>query len=182
MKSSRNTLKAILPLMGALALAPATHAFDLGSLFGGKDADTEKAASSAADAVSGAQSAATTGSAMADGLVGMLSEQLGISKNQAIGGLGALVGYAGSSLPPEYADQLNQMFPAFSKSSGGVDSTGGLMGSLMNNVSSMDSVKTAFSGLGMDPSMVNQFTPLIESYVGDNGGSSDLVGALGKLW
>lgn len=181
MTVSRNVLKTFCPLLAALALSSAAQAFDLGGLLGGTDSDVQKAASSAAEAVSGTQEAtATTGSAMADGLVGMVSNQLGISKNQAIGGLGALVGYASSSLPPEYADQLNQMFPAFNKS-GSETGSGSLMGSLMNNVSSMDSVKTAFSGLGMDPSMVDQFTPLIESYVGDNGGG-ELVGALQELW
>lgn len=180
MIATRKFFKTFSPLFGALVLSSSVQAFDLGGLLG-EDSDVQKAATSAAEAVSGAQEAtATTGSAMADGLVGMLSNQLGISKNQAIGGLGALVGYASSSLPPEYADQLNQLFPAFNKSSGD-SSSSGLMGSLMNNVSSMDSVKTAFSGLGMDPSMVDQFTPLIESYVGDNGGG-DLVGALQELW
>lgn len=181
MKPSRKALKLALPLLGAMAFSSASHAFDFGSLLGGKDSDTEKAAT---DALSGAQetaaTTATTGSALTDGLIGALSSQLGVSKNQAIGGLGALVGYASSSLPPEYGDQLKQMFPALNKGSGSGASSG-LVGNLMNNVSSMDSVKTVFSGLGMDPSMVDQFTPVIESYVGENGGG-DLVGALQKLW
>lgn len=173
-------LKVSLPLAVALAVSPATHAFNLGSLFDGKDTEANKAAvTAAAEAVTSVQQAsATTGSALADGLVGALSEQLGVSKTQAIGGLTALVGYASNNLPAEYGNQIKELFPSMSSGSSG----GNLLGGLMGNFSNMGSVDKAFNGLGMETDMVDQFTPVIESYLGSQGVSSELVSALGQLW
>jgi hypothetical protein len=173
-------VKASLPLVAALMLSSTAHAFNFGSLFGSKDPEANKAAvTAAAEAVAGVQqNTATTGSALTDGLVGALSEQLGISKTQAIGGLAALMGYASNNLPAEYGNQIKQMFPSMSSGT----ASGNLLGSLMGNFNSMESVDKTFDGLGMEAGMVDQFTPVIESYIGNSVGNPELVTALRELW
>lgn len=113
---------------------------------------------------------------LSQGLLDLVSSQLDVTPTQAAGGVGALMGYANNALPSEYSQQLNSLLP-------GLESSGdnSLTSSLLGSVNDMDSVKTAFSALGMDSSMVDQFIPLIEGYLGDNGGS-DLVGALSNIW
>lgn len=163
-------------LLSVLVGSQQTLAFSLGDMFGSSDKDkasnTEQTAAKA--------SSATTGSPMVDGLVGMISEQLGVSSSQAIGGLGALVGYASNNLPEQYATQLQQLLPGLADSAGSGSS---LTAGLLKNFNSMDSVKSSFKMLGMDTSMVDQFTPLVESYLSDNAeGASGLVNALQGLW
>lgn len=175
-----HALKISLPLVAAVALSPAAQAFNFGSLLGGKDSEANQAAVTAvAEAVTGVKpTTATTGSALVDGLIGTLSEQLGISRTQAVGGLTALVGYASNNLPAEYGNQIKQMFPSMTSGSTG----GNLLGSLMGNFNSMESVNNAFGGLGMEAGMVDQFTPVIESYIGNSVGNPELVNALSQLW
>lgn len=175
-----SAVKASLPLVAALALSPAAHAINLGALLGNNGSAADKATVNAVtEAVTGVNpQTATSGSALVDGLVNTLSQQLGISKTQAIGGLAALIGYASNNLPAEYGNQIKAMFPSMTSGSAG----GNLLGGLMGNFNSMESVDKAFGGLGMDASMVDQFTPVIESYVGTTVGNPELVNALSQLW
>lgn len=154
----------------ALTASFNAQAFDLGGLFGG-----EEETSSAAKEATGSSTAPQT-NMLSQGLLDLVSSQLDVTPTQAAGGVGALMGYASNALPSEYSQQLNSLLP-------GLDNSGdsSLTSSLLGSVKDMDSVKTAFSALGMDSSMVDQFIPLIEGYLGDNGGS-DLVGALSNIW
>lgn len=154
----------------ALTASFNAQAFDLGGLFGG-----EEETSSAAKEATGSGTAPQT-NMLSQGLLDLVSSQLDVTPTQAAGGVGALMGYASNALPSEYSQQLNSLLP-------GLESSGdnSLTSSLLGSVKDMDSVKTAFSALGMDSSMVDQFIPLIEGYLGDNGGS-DLVGALSNIW
>src|SRR5690606_36612379 len=69
---------AAMPLLACLALSPAAHAFSLSDLFGGGDDKME---------------------ALADNpLASMLTDQLGVSTEQAAGGAGALLSMAASQL------------------------------------------------------------------------------------
>ena len=115
---------------------------------------------------------------MSQGLLDLVGSQLDVTPTQAAGGVGALMGLANNSLPAEYSQQLNSLLPGLETSSTGGNS---LTSSLLGSVKDMDSVKTAFSALGMESSMVDQFVPVIEGYLGDNGGS-DLVSALSNIW
>lgn len=163
-------------LLGALLVAQPCFAFSLDDVLG--SSDKQKSSSTGQQTATG--SSATTGSPMVDGLVGMVSEQLGVSSSQAIGGLGALVGYASNNLPEQYATQLQQLLPGLADNN---QSGSNLASGLLKNFSSMDAVKSTFKTLGMDASMVDQFTPLLESYLSDNAeGASGLVNALQSLW
>ncbi|OCH39549.1 DUF2780 domain-containing protein [Aliivibrio fischeri] len=138
------------------AVAPA-NAF-LSNLFGGSDdAKTEE----------------TTAS---NPLVGMLTENLDISVDQAAGGAGALLAMAGNGLSDSESSELNSMIP-------GLESlTSAIPGGLGSMISNMDSVKAAFSALGLDPALISQFTPVITEYLSSQNASSGLLDSLTSLW
>mgnify|MGYP000194527478 CR=1 FL=1 len=54
--------------------------------------------------------------------------------------------------------------------------------SLLSNISSMDGVRSAFTALGMDSGMIQQFVPVIMSFLGNQGVGSSLLGQLQGLW
>ncbi|MUL03795.1 DUF2780 domain-containing protein [Aliivibrio fischeri] len=138
------------------ATAPA-HAF-LSSLFGGNDEPK------------------TEESTASNPLVGMLTENLGISADQAAGGAGALLALAGNGLSSSESSELNSMIP-------GLESlTGAIPGGLGSMIANMDSVKAAFSALGLDPALISQFTPVIIEYLSSQNASSGLLDSLTSLW
>ncbi|MDO3383660.1 DUF2780 domain-containing protein [Gilvimarinus algae] len=106
------------------------------------------------------------------GLLNSLTEQLGISTEQAAGGTSALLAMAANNLSEDNAAKLSEIVPT---------NGGGLTSQLVNQISSMDSVKAAFGKLGMDPALISQFTPVIMDYIGNNGGK-ELLGKLSSLW
>lgn len=126
---------------------------------------------SLSDAVSSTQESAN----QASGLMSSLTEQLGISQAQAAGGTSALMALANNALSDDNAAMLKGIIPA------GSGAGGGLASSLMGSISSMDGVASAFSKLGLDPALINQFTPILLDYVSKNGGS-ELLGKLGSVW
>ncbi|MCP8899294.1 DUF2780 domain-containing protein [Gilvimarinus xylanilyticus] len=142
-------------LIAALTLffAVSAHGFDLN--------DVDKALGSNSE------------SAMPSGLVNNLTESLGVSSDQAAGGTSALLALAANQLSGENAAALGDILPT-----GG---SGGLSSQLIGQITSMDSVKSVFNTLGMDPTMVNQFAPIVLDYVGNNGGK-ELLGSLSSLW
>lgn len=108
--------------------------------------------------------------ALSTSLISSLTEQLGISSSQASGGTAALASLAASRLSGESSDLLGQLL-------GGGDASS----SLLSGITDMPGVEQAFSALGLDASMVQQFVPLIMDYLGNNGGES-LIGPLGAIW
>ncbi|MGF1762439.1 DUF2780 domain-containing protein [Aliivibrio kagoshimensis] len=109
-------------------------------------------------------------------LVGLLTEQLGVSTEQAAGGAGALLALAGNSLSGSEQSELNSKIPGLESLTSSVPAG---MSSMLGN---MDSVNTVFSALGLDSSMVTQFAPLILKYLSSQDASTGLVSSLGKLW
>ncbi len=168
---------ATVAIAASLSTAVTAQAFDIGGLMDDNDG---KLVDSAKAAVASSDTSVNTNSNMkSQGLLDLLGSQLDVSPTQAAGGVGALMGLANNSLPTEYGQQLNSLLPGLNSSSAGGNS---LTSSLLGTVTDMDSVKTAFSALGMDPSMVNQFIPLITGYLGDSSGSPGLMSALSSVW
>ncbi|WP_339616033.1 DUF2780 domain-containing protein [uncultured Gilvimarinus sp.] len=126
---------------------------------------------SLSDAVSNTQNSAN----QASGLMSSLTDQLGISQTQAAGGTSALMALASNALSNDNAAMLKDIIPA------GSGTGGGLASSLMGSITNMDGVASAFSKLGLDPAMINQFTPILMDYVSKNGGS-ELLGQLSSIW
>jgi|TARA_B110000116_G_C16702364_1_gene520464 hypothetical protein len=168
---------ATVAIAAALSAAVSAQAFDIGGLLDGNEENLVDSAKAAA--VSSDTSVNTNANMKSQGLLDLLGSQLDVSPIQAAGGMGALMGLANSSLPTEYSQQLNSLLPGLKSSSAGGNS---LTSSLLGSVTDMDSVKTAFSALGMDPSMVNQFVPLITGYLGDSSGTPGLMSALSSVW
>lgn len=112
-------------------------------------------------------------------LVGQLQNQLGVTQTQAVGGSGALLQLAESQLGADSMGALSDQVSGLSGLLGGGSS---LSKSLLSNISSMSGVQSAFSALGMDPAMIEQFLPIVLSFLGDQGVGASLLGQLQNLW
>jgi len=120
-------------------------------------------------------------------LVGMLTKQLNVTKDQATGGAGALFGLAKSRLKPEEFSQVSDAVPgmdgflkAAPKQEGG-SALGSLGSALSGGLGGLASVAGSFGSLGLSPDMVSKFIPVITQFVQSKGGESTaslLVGAL----
>lgn len=112
-------------------------------------------------------------------LLGQLEDQLGVTETQAVGGTGALLQLAKSELGTDTMSSLTSNASGLSSLLGGGNS---LTDSMLSNISSMSGVKSAFSALGMDAAMIQQFVPIVMGFLGDQGVGSSLLGQLQGLW
>ena len=119
-------------------------------------------------------------------LVNALSGKLGVSNQQAAGGTAALFALAQSKMPGgEFGgitDKVSGLSSLLGSAGAGGTDKGGLTGALLSNVTSLGGVKTAFSSLGMNPTMSGQFTPIIAQFLGTQGVSGTVINALRGLW
>lgn len=106
-------------------------------------------------------------------LVSAIQQSANVSSEQAVGGVGSLLALAQSSLGSNESAELAGLVP-------GNDSlqASGLSALIANN----ESVKSAFSALGMDPSLISTFTSLILSALQSQGASSSLLDSLTSIW
>ena len=126
-------------------------------------------------AVVGLASCASTSSAIgalaSNPLVSSLTSSLGVSPEQAVGGAGAMLGYAKNSLTPEQASAVTNAIPG----AGEITSAAGpLLGG--SPLKTLNDVTGVFSKLGMSPEMVSKFAPIIGDQVGKLAGPQ--VGSL----
>ncbi len=94
-------------------------------------------------------------------LVSALTKSLNIDSKQAVGGTAALMGLAASSMPK--SDYTNLL-----KSVPGLESVVGSASPLLGMASGMidqNSIDKVFKSLGMDPSMVKEFAPILLNYI-----------------
>lgn len=117
-------------------------------------------------------------------LVNTLSGKLGVSDQQAAGGTAALFALAQSKMPNSEFSGITNKVSGLSGLLGSDNSSNnaGLTGTILNSVSSLGGVKTAFSSLGMSPSLIGEFTPIITQFLGTQGVSGTVVQALKGLW
>lgn len=142
-------------LITTLLLPATSAAFSLSDLFGGGE---------------------ETSAVASNPLTELITSQLDVSPEQAAGGAGALLSLASSQLSGDQASELSNMIPGADKLSAAIPT--GLSGMLTN----METINKVFSTLGMDPSMVSQFIPVIMKFVGNQGASAGLMDALGSVW
>jgi len=112
-------------------------------------------------------------------LVGKLQNQLGVSKAQAVGGTGALLQLAQNQLGTDTMSTLTSETSGLSTLLGGGSR---LSESLLSNISCLNGVHSAFSALGMDAAMIQQFVPIVLGFLGEQGSGSSLLGQLQSLW
>ncbi|MDO6500799.1 DUF2780 domain-containing protein [Photobacterium sanguinicancri] len=157
--SQSHLFSTVLTLFACLSFSTAANAFSFSDLFGGDDEKTEAASE-----------------VLSNPLTDMLTSQLGISNEQAAGGAGALLSLASKQLTGDQASELTNMIPG---AEGLADSLPAGLGSMITNA---DSLNKVFATLGMDPSMVSQFIPVVMQFMGDQGASAGLMEAVGKIW
>ncbi len=119
------------------------------------------------------------------GLVGALTSQLGVSQEQASGGIGALLGSAkGQMGDSKYGDLLSKA-PSLNglatDTASSSDSGGSSWGGYMNQASSllgggetmsqMTKLAETFDGLGLGPDMVGKYSKVALDYVQGEGGT-----------
>lgn len=127
------------------------------------------AASQTADLLKDAQSSDMLKSATAgagDALPSLLQDQLGLSTDQAEGGLGSLLSLAGENLGAVDFDKLKGMIPGAAGYIDKAKSLGALSGPLKN----VEGLNTALAGLGISPDTVAKFVPVVSEYLGKLGG------------
>ncbi|MBK5353762.1 DUF2780 domain-containing protein [Pseudomonas sp. TH41] len=152
--------------------------------------DVTKAASSMQGGNAATTAAPTSETA---GLLDVLTSQLNITPEQAIGGTGAMLGLAKNQLSSTDYSQLAKNVPGLDMLSGvgQLGALSGLLGSsgqstglenALGNVKNTSDLDSAFGALGMDDSMVGQFAPVILKYLGDQGLGGSLLENLGGIW
>ena len=109
-------------------------------------------------------------------LVSTLTANLGVTPDQAVGGTGAMLGYAQNKLPP---DQFSAVSNAIPGSSDITKAAGPLLGG--SPLQSLTDVQGAFSKLGMSPDMVSKFAPILTDQVSKVAGPQ-VGGLLGGLF
>lgn len=154
-------MRTLLALSTALIISAPTHA---ALNLSGVSADDANSLLSSANSMMKA-----TDSPVVNDLVSNLS----VSPEQATTGLGALLSLAQSSLGSDQQSELSSLIP-------GMDSL--TSSGLLSSIQDMDSVKSAFSSVGLDPAMISQFAPVVLDYLGSQGASSGLMDSLTSLW
>ncbi|HCK0616758.1 hypothetical protein CGI93_01240 [Vibrio parahaemolyticus] len=107
-------------------------------------------------------------------LTELLTSQLPVSTEQAAGGSSALIALAQSQLSQQNSTELQSLIPGLSNLKGAQ--------SLLGNIESLSAVQSAFNSLGLDPSMISQFAPVILGYLNEQGASEGLLKSLSGLW
>jgi hypothetical protein len=131
-------------------------------------------------ALPGSSARAQTPAAAAgsDALVDTLTKELGVTPEQASGGAGSLFALAkGKMAPAEFA----QVAKAVPEMDGLLKAAPAAGGGGMASLGTMASAAGSFQKLGMSPSMVGKFVPVLTKFVGASGGAdtaSLLAGAL----
>ncbi|GAL23293.1 hypothetical protein JCM19235_90 [Vibrio maritimus] len=154
-------MRTILALSTALLISVPTHA---ALNLSGVSADDANSLLSSANSMMEAKDSP---------VVNDLVNDLSISPEQATTGVGALLSLAQSSLGSEQQSELSSLIP-------GMDSL--TSSGLLSSIQDMDSVKSAFSSVGLDPSLISQFAPVVLDYLGSQGASSGLMDSLTSLW
>ena len=98
-------------------------------------------------------------------LSSLLTKQLGVSDQQASGGVGSMLQLAKEKLSAGDFDSVAKAIPGSQKY---LDSAKQLLGG--SKVGDASGLQSAFSKLGMSPDMVNKFKPIVTNYAGELGG------------
>jgi hypothetical protein len=116
------------------------------------------------------------------GLVGLLTQKLGITEEQAKGGAGAIFNMAKQKLSTQDFGTVADAVPEMDDLLKAAPATGGLGGAIGGKMPSLGgsaqelgglaSLSGSFSGLGLQSDMANKFVPIILSYVESKGGGT----------
>ncbi|MFM2588713.1 DUF2780 domain-containing protein [Vibrio sp. TBV020] len=124
-------------------------------------------------ALTGAINAWSKQGAAETDLAGQIQEATNVTSDQAMGGVGSLLALAQSSLGSTQNEELGALIPGYDV----LQSSG-----LSQMITNSGAVDSAFSALGMDPSLVSTFAPLIINALQSQGASNGLTQALANIW
>lgn len=137
---------------------------------------------------------------LADAQTLALLEQLralDVTPQQAMGGVGAMLGLAQSQLGGEQYAQLAGAVPGLQLLGGAaalgalgpLGALGGLLGNAASQqpaqeapVDSLDGLNQRFSALGMAPGLIGQFAPILLQFLGNQGVAGTLLQSLAGVW
>ena len=115
-------------------------------------------------------------------LIGLLTQNLGVNKDQAKGGAGLIFQLAKQQLGNSEFNQVASVIPGLDdllnatpqERSGVMGAIGGLAGSFgggtLGKVAGLASLAGGFNQLGLNPEMISQFVPIILNFVQNQGG------------
>lgn len=116
-------------------------------------------------------------SGLKEPLMGMLTSQLGVTENQAKGGVGSMLTLAKEKLPATDFSKIANLVPGASKYMELAKTLGAVAGPLKN----MAGLNGALGKLGMQPETSKSFVSTVTDYLGKAGGSG-VQGLLGKVF
>jgi hypothetical protein len=115
-------------------------------------------------------------------ILSMLTEQLGVTEDQAKGGAGAIFNLAKEKLGDADFGKIAEAVPGMEELLGAAPASGGLAGVVgglasklgggAGKLGSLASLAGGFKDLGLDSGMVGKFIPIILSFVQSKGGDS----------
>lgn len=130
-----------------------------------------------------APASSALGTAAELALIGILTGQLGISPQQAMGGVGSIFSVAQQRMSPGDFSQLSNSVPGMDRylsavpqqvASSNSSSLLGLIGGQNNTLGNLASVAGSFQALGMNTTMIGQFVPVMLQYVQGQGGAGTM--------
>lgn len=124
-----------------------------------------------------AQSLKDIAGALKDPLISLLMNKLGITDNQAKGGMGSLLTLAKEKMSGGDFGKVTKLMPQATKYMDTAKQLGAVVGPLAN----MAGLNGALSKLGMKKETVTKFVPTVTDYVGQIGGDSMKNMLLGAL-
>lgn len=110
-----------------------------------------------------------TGSILTPILIEILMRQLGLSSQQAYGGAGSIFGFAQQHLNPDQFSVVRNAVPGIDSILSAAPAAAGGSG---NTLADVAGVVGSFQNLGMNPTMIGQFVPVIMDYVKSTGNSA----------
>lgn len=108
----------------------------------------------------------------ASALIGMLTSQLGVSNEQALGGTAALFGLAKQSLSAGDFSSVTKSLPGVGSLLGMASMGGGSSDASAGG--GLASVAGQFSSLGLSPDMAGKFVPVVLDYAKSAGGDNTM--------
>ena len=111
-------------------------------------------------------------SAQASDLINMLTNEMGITQQQAEGGAGSIFKFAQETMGQSDFADLSKVIPNMDGLLGAVPKLGGsgMLGGLTSQLTGMPAVIGAFEKLGLNESHIQLMTPLLNNYIEKKGG------------
>ncbi len=125
-------------------------------------------------------------------LIQLLVKQLGISDQQAQGGLGLILNQVKDKVGTGELDKIKNLIPGADELMKSAPSAGGGLGGMLGGIAGalggdklkalgdLGGVLDGFKKLGIDGDKIGQFASVLTKFLGDKGGA-DVAAILGKL-